>query len=77
MDILLFLIVGAMAGVVASKILQLELTLLPAIGFGIGGSVLGWLIVKLLSALFGILLSLIFAIVGAVFLMWVWKRLSR
>ncbi len=77
MGLILFLIVGAGVGVVASKVLELDIELLPALGLGAAGALVGWVIKQFILAITGILFNVVFVIGGAILLVWAWNRFQK
>ena len=79
MELLYFVLVGAVAGFLAGKVMSLNTTLLMTIVLGVvGGLVGGWgfnfLDISLGGGLIG---EIIIAAVGAVVLIWVYKMIAK
>ena len=73
MSLIFLVIIGAAAGVLATRLMRLETDLPTALAIGIGGALFGgaaiWLVVKVASWLSG----LVIAVIGAVALIWLWR----
>ncbi|MFZ7092364.1 GlsB/YeaQ/YmgE family stress response membrane protein [Primorskyibacter sp. 2E233] len=73
MGIIWLIIVGAAAGFLATRFMNLRLGTLETIGVGIGGALIGGLILRFLLALTGFFAGLVGAILGAMLLLWIFK----
>ena len=73
-----YLIIGALAGFVASKIYKKEGSgclinlLLGIVGGWLGGEVLGWLGITATRSIG----NFVVAVIGAIILLWLWNKLS-
>ncbi len=67
------IVVGALAGFLAKRMMQLETGVLATIGIGIAGAILGWVLLKLLLAVIGLVVGLIGAVFGALILIGIWR----
>ncbi|MEN8837793.1 MAG: GlsB/YeaQ/YmgE family stress response membrane protein [Celeribacter marinus] len=76
MPILLLVIVGAAAGFIATRLLDLRSSVSVTIAIGIAGALFGTLVLRLIGALFGMAAGFVGAILGAMALIWIWKKLS-
>jgi len=74
MQIIMLVIIGAAAGYIATKIMKVEMDLLPTVAFGIGGALIGGLTLRLVLALTGWAAGIVGAIIGAMVLIWLWQR---
>lgn len=77
MPLLYLIIVGAAAGFIATRVLDIRTSMLATIGIGIAGALFGGLILRLVGSLFGFLGGFVGAILGAMILIWIWKKLSE
>jgi uncharacterized membrane protein YeaQ/YmgE (transglycosylase-associated protein family) len=78
MPLILFLVlVGTCAGLVAVRVMRVETDLVTAAVIGIAGAGLGWLALRFVLALSGWLVVTIAATLGAIGLIWLWKRAFR
>ncbi|WP_425098105.1 GlsB/YeaQ/YmgE family stress response membrane protein [Tropicibacter sp. S64] len=73
MGIIWLIIVGAAAGFLATRFMNLRLGTLETIGIGIGGALIGGLVLRFLLALTGMLAGLVGAVLGAMLLLWAFK----
>lgn len=71
--LLLFIVVGAAAGFLATRMMQVETDVPTTIVIGIVGAVLGWLLLRMLIAISGFTAMFIGAVLGAMALIWLWK----
>ncbi|WP_417268949.1 GlsB/YeaQ/YmgE family stress response membrane protein [Celeribacter sp.] len=77
MPILFLVIVGAAAGFIATRLLDLRSSVPVSIAIGIAGALFGTLILRLIGALFGMAAGFVGAILGAMALIWIWKKISE
>ena len=77
MGLVLFLAIGAAVGVLANQVLKTDIDMVLAMGLGVAGAFLGWIVKQFLLALTGMIFSFVFVIGGAFLLVWAWKRFSR
>lgn len=71
--ILVLALIGAAAGLIASKLMRTQLSLLETLGIGMLGAVIGGLVLRFLLVAMGILGGLVGAILGAMLLIWVYR----
>lgn len=76
MPIVWLIIVGAAAGFLATRVMRLEASVPATILIGIGGALVGGLLLRALLAITGALAGFVGAVLGAVFLIWLWQRLK-
>lgn len=75
MPIMLFIvIIGAAAGFLATRFMRIEADVPTTIAVGVVGSVVGWLILRILVTITGALAMFVGAVLGAVLLLWLWQR---
>lgn len=75
MPIMLFIvIIGAAAGFLATRFMRIEADVPTTIAIGVVGSVVGWLILRILVTITGTLAMFVGAVLGAVLLLWLWQR---
>lgn len=72
--ILFIIIVGAAAGFLATRFMNIKADIPTTIAIGVVGSVLGWLILRILVAVTGAAAMFVGAVLGAVLLLWLWQR---
>jgi uncharacterized membrane protein YeaQ/YmgE (transglycosylase-associated protein family) len=74
MPMILFLVViGAAAGLFATRLMRVEADLPTSVFVGVAGAVLGWLALRFVLTISGWVVVTAAAIGGAVALIWLWK----
>ena len=73
MSLIALIIIGAAAGFLATRFMKLETNVLTTVAIGMLGALVGGLILRFLLALFGWLSGFVGAILGAMFLIWLWR----
>ncbi|MDZ4096566.1 MAG: GlsB/YeaQ/YmgE family stress response membrane protein [Paracoccaceae bacterium] len=74
MPMLLFIvIIGAAAGFFATRVMKVQTDVPTTVVIGIVGSVLGWLMLRILVAVTGWVAMFIGAVLGAMLLIWLWR----
>ncbi len=73
MSILFLLIVGAAAGFIATRMMDLNTSVPVTIAIGVIGALIGGMVLKILLTITGILFGLVGAIVGALVLIWLYQ----
>jgi uncharacterized membrane protein YeaQ/YmgE (transglycosylase-associated protein family) len=71
------LIIGVIAGYIAEKVTASDHGLLTNLLVGIAGSFVGGTLANLHIEFYGWLGNLIVASIGAILVLWVWRRLHR
>ena len=74
MGFLLWILIGAFAGWVATRMLDIEATPVQTVLIGMAGALIGGLIVKAVLAFLGVLAGILGAVAGAFVLLWLWDR---
>lgn len=74
MPILFIVIIGAAAGFLATRMMRVQTDVLTTIVIGIVGSVLGWVLLRVLLALSGFAAMFVGGVLGAMGLIWLWRR---
>ena len=69
------IIVGAAAGFLATRVMDVRLGVLETVLVGMAGAVIGGLVLRFMLAFMGMIGGLVGAVLGAMALIWVWKRL--
>ena len=72
--ILFIVIIGAAAGFLATRFMRIEADVPTTIAIGVVGSVVGWLVLRILVTITGALAMFVGAVLGAVLLLWLWQR---
>lgn len=77
MSLIFLVIIGGVAGFLATRLMRLETDLPTTLAIGIGGALVGgaaiWLVVKVASWMSGLAI----AVAGAVVLIWLWRTYGR
>jgi uncharacterized membrane protein YeaQ/YmgE (transglycosylase-associated protein family) len=71
--VLTLVLVGALAGYLATRFMQLRTNVPTTIAIGVAGALVGGLALRFLLFVTGWLASLLGAVLGAVLLIWLWK----
>lgn len=71
--LLLIVIIGAAAGFLATRVMRVQTDVLTTIAIGIGGSLVGWVLLRFLIAITGFFAMFVGGILGAMALIWLWK----
>ncbi len=74
MPILFIVIIGAAAGFLATRMMRVQTDVLTTIVIGIVGSLLGWVLLRVLLALSGFAAMFVGGVLGAMGLIWLWRR---
>ena len=75
--ILFLIIVGAAAGLIATRAMNIQANLPMTIGIGVAGALIGGLILRFMLYITGVFSGLIGAILGAVLLIWIWQKFQH
>lgn len=73
MAVLALIIIGAAAGLIATRLMNLQTDLVTTIAIGVLGALAGGLVLRLLLALTGFAAGFVGAILGAMALIWLWE----
>ncbi len=73
MAIITLLIIGAAAGYIATRLMDLETSIPVTIAIGVLGALIGGLILSALLAILGLAAGFIGAVLGALLLIWAWQ----
>lgn len=71
--LLVIVVIGAAAGFLATRFMRVQTDVPTTIAIGIVGSVLGWVVLRLLVALTGWLAMFVGAVAGAMLVIWLWR----
>ena len=74
MSIVLLIIIGAAAGYLATRLMDINADMPTTVAIGIFGALIGGLLLRFLLALTGLFAGFIGAILGAMLLIWLWRR---
>ena len=73
MVIVWLIIVGAAAGYIATRIMDLDTNVVTTIAIGIGGALIGGLVLRILLGLMGMAAGFVGALLGALLLIGLWQ----
>ncbi|MDP2063549.1 MAG: GlsB/YeaQ/YmgE family stress response membrane protein [Phaeovulum sp.] len=73
MPIIALIIIGAAAGLIATRTMRLETDLFATIGIGVLGALLGGLVLRILLTITGWMAGFVGAVLGAMALIWLWR----
>lgn len=77
MSIVLFFIIGAAAGFLATRLMRIETDIPTTIVIGMAGALIGGLVLRALMTVLGTMSGLIGAVLGALLLIWLWQTYVR
>lgn len=77
MGIILLIIIGAAAGFIATRVMDVEASLPVTIAVGVLGALIGGLLLRFLLMLTGAAFGFVGAVLGAVFLIWLYQTYIR
>ncbi|MBC7480087.1 MAG: GlsB/YeaQ/YmgE family stress response membrane protein [Pseudorhodobacter sp.] len=77
MNFVLLVIVGAAAGFLATRMMRIEAGLPATMAIGIGGAIIGGVLIRFLLEITGWMAGFVGAVLGALFLLWIWKTYIR
>lgn len=76
MPVLFLIIVGAAAGFIATRVMDLKTDLITTIGIGMAGALIGGLVLRFLLVLTGMAAGFVGAVLGALVLIWAYKAVT-
>lgn len=74
MGVLLMIIIGAAAGFIATRIMDVQFGTLQTIAIGVIGALIGGWLIRFLLSMLGVVAGFVGAIFGAVLLIWLYRR---
>ncbi|KPP87994.1 MAG: hypothetical protein HLUCCO07_15715 [Rhodobacteraceae bacterium HLUCCO07] len=77
MAIVWLIIIGAAAGFLATRIMNLDTDIITTVAIGIGGALIGGLILRVLLSVMSFAAGFIGAVLGALLLIWLWQTYVR
>lgn len=75
MPVLFLIIVGAAAGFIATRVMDLKADLITTVVIGMLGALIGGLVLRFLLMLSGVAAGFVGAVLGAMLLIWAWKAI--
>ncbi len=73
MSIIILIIVGAAAGFLATRVMNVETDVISTVAIGIFGALIGGLILRFLLTVTGAMAGFVGAVLGAMLLIWLWQ----
>ena len=73
MGVIGLIIIGAAAGFIATRLMNLETNVVTTVAIGVFGALIGGLVLRFLMVLTGMAAGFVGAILGALALIWVWE----
>jgi uncharacterized membrane protein YeaQ/YmgE (transglycosylase-associated protein family) len=73
MPVLALVVIGAAAGLFATRIMRLDLDLISTLAIGILGALVGGLVLRMLLTVTGWAAGFVGAVLGAMLLIWLWR----
>ncbi len=73
MSIIALIIIGAAAGLIATRTMRLQTDLFATIGIGVLGALAGGLVLRILLTITGWMAGFVGAVLGAMALIWLWR----
>jgi len=77
MPIIFLVIIGAAAGFLATRLMDIEASVPVTIAIGVLGALIGGVLLRFLLMLTGMAFGFVGALVGAVAVIWVWQTYFR
>lgn len=76
MPIVLLIIVGAAAGFLATRMMDVRTDVPTTIAIGVGGALISGVLMRFLMAIGSFAFGAIGALLGAILVIWLWQRFS-
>lgn len=73
MPVVLLIIIGAAAGLIATRLMRVETDLLSTIAIGVAGALAGGLVLRMLLTVSGWMAGFVGAVLGSMLLIWLWR----
>lgn len=77
MTIVLFFIIGAAAGFLATRLMRIETDIVTTVVIGMAGALVGGLVLRALISVMGAMAGFVGAVLGALALIWLWQTYIR
>lgn len=77
MPVVWLIVIGAAAGFLASRFMNVRLGVVETVAIGMAGALIGGLVLHFLIAMTGALAGLVGAVLGAMLLIWLWQTYMR
>jgi len=76
-QILFLALIGAAAGLLATRLMRVSMDLPSAMGLGVIGALVGGLALRVVVTVGGWAITFVLAVLGSMALLWVWQRFKR
>ena len=76
-SLLLLVVIGAAAGMLATRLMKVNMDLPSAMGLGVLGALFGGLVLRLVLTAGGWMITFVLAVMGAMALIWIWQHLKK
>ena len=73
----LLMVIGAAAGVLATRLMRMDLDLPTAMVVGVLGALAGGVVLRLIVTVGGWAITFVLAVLGAMALLWLWQQVRR
>ena len=73
MPVVLLIIIGAAAGLIATRLMKVQADLPTTIAIGVAGALAGGLVLRALLTVTGWMAGFVGAVLGAMLLIWLWR----
>lgn len=77
MGLVLLIVIGAAAGFIATRLMNLQTDIPTTIALGVGGALIGGLVIRFLLTISGWMAGFVGAVLGALLLIWLFKIFFR
>ncbi|WP_300515802.1 GlsB/YeaQ/YmgE family stress response membrane protein [Aliiroseovarius sp.] len=74
MSVVLLVIIGAAAGFLATRLMDVQTSVPVTVAIGVLGALVGSLLLRLVLAMTGMAFGFLGAVLGAIALIWLWQR---
>ncbi len=75
--VLLLAVIGAAAGMIATRLMRVDADLPTAMGLGVLGALVGGFALRLILTAGGWVVTFVLAVMGSMALIWLWQRFKR
>lgn len=75
--VLLLAVIGAAAGMIATRLMRVDADLPTAMGLGVLGALVGGFALRLILTAGGWVVTFVLALMGSMALIWLWQRFKR
>ncbi|MBV0910786.1 GlsB/YeaQ/YmgE family stress response membrane protein [Anianabacter salinae] len=74
MSVVLLIIIGAGAGFLATRLMNVHTDIITTVAIGIFGALVGGFVLRALITVMGALAGFVGAVLGAIALIWLWQK---